>query len=63
MQGKIKWFNTKARYGFIASEGENDIFVHVTGLTEGYEPKEGDSVTYEIAEGKKGPLAVKVKPV
>ncbi|MEO6631838.1 MAG: cold shock domain-containing protein, partial [Mucilaginibacter sp.] len=34
-------------------------FVHVSGLSENI--RENDEVRYEVAEGKKGPNAVRVK--
>lgn len=60
--GRIKWFNAKNRFGFISTEGGDDIFVHVTGLAEGYKPKTDDEVTFDIEAGKKGPIAVNVRP-
>lgn len=50
-------------YGFISREGEEkDLFFHSNEL-EGVEfdsLKEGDAVTFEVADGPKGPSAVKV---
>ena len=31
-EGRVKWFNNKAGYGFITDCNENDIFVHHTSL-------------------------------
>jgi CspA family cold shock protein len=62
-KGKIKWFNEDKGFGFIEqAEGGNDLFVHHSE-TEGYALNEGDSVEYEIGEGKKGPCATSVKKV
>lgn len=50
-------------YGFIKAEGEEkDLFFHANELEgiEFDELKEGDEVTFEIAEGDKGPNATKV---
>jgi CspA family cold shock protein len=52
------------RYGFIARDsGEKDIFVHVSvlersGITD---LSEGDRVIIDIAEGRKGPEAARVR--
>jgi len=57
---------TDRGFGFISREGEEkDLFFHSKEL-EGVEYddlKEGDKVTFEIAEGPKGLSAVKVKRV
>ena len=59
--GKVKFFNETKGFGFITDDRGKDIFVHVSALTE--ELREGDNVTFEVQEGKKGPNAVNVKRV
>jgi CspA family cold shock protein len=54
--GKVKWFNPRKGYGFIATADGRDIFVHYSSISgDGYKTLvEGDSVTFEIVEGEKG---------
>jgi CspA family cold shock protein len=55
-EGTVKWFNPRKGYGFIATEDGRDIFVHYASISgDGYKTlSEGDSVTFDIAEGEKG---------
>jgi CspA family cold shock protein len=58
--GKVKFFNTTKGFGFIVDdETGKDVFVHVSGLKQ--DIKEGDKVTYEVEQGKKGLNAVNVQ--
>ncbi len=66
MQGTVKWFNSSKGYGFITSdEVQDDVFVHYTAIEgDGYKTlNEGDEVSFEITQGKKGPTATNVIPV
>ena len=65
MKGTVKWFNSEKRFGFIQSEEGNDIFVHYSGIAKNnlVELTEGQKVTFEIIEGKRGPQAIEVKVV
>jgi len=59
-QGTVKFFNETKGFGFIKNnETEEDIFVHVTGLIDKID--QGDVVTFDVVEGKKGMNAVNVK--
>jgi cold shock protein len=59
-QGTIKFFNETKGFGFIkAADGSTEYFVHVSGLKD--EVREGDEVTFELQEGRKGLNAVNVK--
>ncbi|MCZ6694637.1 MAG: cold shock domain-containing protein [Bacteroidetes bacterium] len=61
-EGTVKFFNESKGFGFISEEGSNkDHFVHVSGLID--EIREGDSVEFELKEGKKGLNAVNVKVI
>lgn len=57
---------TDRGFGFISREGEEkDLFFHsneVTGSTFD-ELREGDKVSFEVADGPKGPNATKVSKV
>jgi CspA family cold shock protein len=61
-QGRVKWFSTEKGYGFIEQNGGKDLFVHAND-TAGTILQEGDSVEFEVGEGKKGPCAKNVKTV
>lgn len=56
LDGKVKWFNPRKGYGFIATNDGRDIFVHYSSISgDGYKTlAEGDPVTFEIVEGEKG---------
>lgn len=59
-QGTVKFFNESKGYGFIVDdEGSKEYFVHISGLVD--QVKEGDTVTFDLKEGKKGLNAVDVK--
>jgi cold shock protein len=63
--GVVKWFNDQKGYGFISQENGQDVFVHHTGIqASGFKSlNEGDKVTFDIEQGKKGPAAVNVKVI
>jgi CspA family cold shock protein len=58
--GTVKFFNTSKGFGFIVDDqGGSEVFVHVSGLKQ--DIKEGDKVSFELEQGKKGPNAVNVR--
>jgi CspA family cold shock protein len=58
--GIVKFFNADKGFGFITPDnGGKDLFVHISGIVNG-PINEGDSVEFEVGEGKKGPCAVEV---
>jgi len=54
--GKVKWFDNKKGFGFIADDAGQDVFVHHTSIIgSGYKTlNEGETVTFEILPGEKG---------
>jgi CspA family cold shock protein len=60
--GTVKWFSNQKGFGFIQQENGPDLFVHYTEIKgDGFKSlAEGDQVTFEIGQGKKGPVAVNV---
>jgi CspA family cold shock protein len=46
-EGTVKWFDKDKGYGFIAAKDGYDIYVHV-------------SLTFEVSDGEKGPMAINV---
>ena len=61
-KGTVKFFNETKGFGFISDESTSkEYFVHVSGLID--EIREGDTVEFELQEGKKGLNAVNVKVV
>ncbi len=61
--GKVKWFDMKKGFGFIAQETGKDVFVHHTSITgEGFKSlQQGEEVQFELIEGEKGPKAQNVQ--
>jgi len=63
--GTVKWFSDEKGFGFIAaSDSTKDVFVHHSAVQGGgfKSLAEGQSVSYEVEQGPKGPSAAKVVP-
>ena len=60
--GTVKWFNAEKGYGYIEREGADDVFVHFSAIQdEGFKSlDEGQTVTFDIEEGDRGPQAANV---
>ena len=62
-EGTVKWFSEEKGYGFITpDEGGEDLFVHFSGIEgSGFKTlDEGEKMTYEVTEGRKGLQATDV---
>jgi CspA family cold shock protein len=58
--GTIKFFNETKGFGFVVDTNSGEeIFVHVSGLVDNV--REGDNVTFDTQQGKKGLNAVNVQ--
>jgi CspA family cold shock protein len=64
-QGTVKWFNAEKGFGFIATEGGPDVFVHFSAIqSDGYRSlDEGQQVEFEVVQGPKGPQAEAVRAI
>ena len=61
--GTVKWVCDEKGFGFIApSDGSKDVFVHHSAIQgSGFKSlSEGQTVSYEVEQGQKGPAAVNV---
>ena len=61
--GTVKWFNNSKGFGFITpDDGSADVFVHFSAIAaDGFRTlQEGQSVTYDVETGPKGPQASNV---
>ena len=62
--GTVKWFNESKGFGFITpSDGSKDVFVHFSAIaSQGFRTlAEGQTVTYTVEDGPKGPQAANVQ--
>ena len=62
--GTVKWFDGTKGFGFISpADGTKDVFVHHTAIQgSGFKIlDEGQSVSFNIEQGPKGPSAANVE--
>jgi len=60
--GTVKFYNRTKRFGFIAQDDGEDVFVHESGITAG-PISDNDRVEFDVVDGPRGPKAVNVKRV
>ena len=60
--GTVKWFNDAKGFGFITTDGGEDVFVHSSAIqSRGFRSlSEGAQVEFDVIEGPKGPQAANV---
>ena len=62
--GVVKGYNADKGYGFISCNEGNDVFVHHSQIKEKGPNKdlhEGESITFDIQENEKGPMAINLQ--
>jgi CspA family cold shock protein len=60
--GTVKWFNDTKGFGFITTDGGEDVFVHTSAIqARGFRSlSEGAQVEFDVIEGPKGLQAANV---
>ncbi|KAF7774299.1 cold-shock protein [Pseudoalteromonas citrea] len=63
--GKVKFFNESKGFGFIEQENGPDVFVHFSAISgDGFRTlTDGQAVSFDVKQGKKGPEAENVVAV
>jgi CspA family cold shock protein len=64
--GVVKWFDNERGFGFISASGGKDVFLHIKQMKEKGPDKdvhEGEELTFDIIEDRKGPSAVNVQKI
>jgi CspA family cold shock protein len=60
--GKVRFFDEDRGFGFITGEDGTDVFLHASALpADATPPRQGTKVEYDVADGKRGPSALRVQ--
>ena len=64
VQGNVKFYDADRGFGFIKTEGREDVFVHASNLQPGtMSLAEGQAVEFEVGPGRKSEEAKNVRAV
>jgi CspA family cold shock protein len=55
-----KWFSDKG-YGFVETKSGDEVFFHISQITNAEEVQRGDRVSFTLIQTKKGPKCVKIQ--
>lgn len=63
LEGTVKWYNRKKQFGFIASQGIEDVFFHESSIVDSgfFELAKDDRVSFELRQTERGRQASQVK--
>jgi len=64
-KGTVKWFNDAKGFGFVRMDDGKEVFVHYSAIVDkGFKSlAEGDTISFDVVEGPKGPQAANVVKV
>jgi len=63
VQGQVKWFSEEKGYGYIVADDGKEHYFNIRDIQGANLPRNGDVVSFESGQGKKGPKASSVSIV